>query len=202
MPKPASNEGAAGWLVAAVAALSILIPPSATRAAPEGGPEPALVPGGLMAAIEIQVVGPGRWVSTMGAYPVSAIVESARMQLDSWRVGLRTHPFDGPFFVGAMLGRWEMNASLAVESGGPVREVSLAASSIFVGPEIGWRTAWESGLFLGISAGCGFALDYRSTVTLPTMSGGTDLAGVARSLDRTLGHGVPLVSAIEVGWRF
>jgi hypothetical protein len=185
-----------------VVALVALLPPSTVRAAPAGESAALSLPARVMEAIEFQVVGSSRLVSEHGALPGTAAVAEAAPQLDSWRVGIRTRLLDGPFFVGAILGRWEMTVAQTAVSAARGGVATLSASSLFVGPEVGWTQAWDVGLFAGVGVGCALSLGYRSSVALPRMAGRTDLAGVKQVLDHGLAHGVPLVASVEVGWRF
>jgi hypothetical protein len=204
----------AALLVAvAVTASALLLPPSSARAGDEHrteglipyiliGPKVGgalLFPPNLMVGAEVKVLG---WVGASfeyGVYPRNLTVNDVAFGIDSWSLGLRWYPFRGAFFVGAVFGSYELNGAQSV--GFPPTIGTLNVSSLYLGPQIGWKWDWDFGLFLGLNLGYGFNLNYKSVLIVPGVSAG-DLAEAKSNLDKYISVGVPVITLLEIGWFF
>jgi hypothetical protein len=74
-------------------------------------------------------------------------------------------------------------------------------TSTYLGPQIGWKWAFDFGLFLGLNLGYGFSLDYQSTLVQPPLANG-DLQTAKENADKYLKTGVPIFTLLEIGWLF
>lgn len=120
---------------------------------------------------------------------------------------LRVFPFRGAFFVGVRGGRQWLDASTMLNAGqyGSFEE-SLAASTWFVNPRLGFLHTFESGITLGIDAGVQLAVSPSyDRAGAATALGITD-PDVERTLVRvsnTLGNATtPTLDLLKVGFLF
>ena len=113
-----------------------------------------------------------------------------------WQGSLKLYPFRGSFFVGALLGTYELTASET--SGG--QTITTTVDSTILGPQLGWRWVYSSGFFLGLDLAWGFALHYQSTLTPPDSTG--TIGDIKKNADKYLENGVPVLGLLHLGWFF
>jgi hypothetical protein len=159
-----------------------------------------LFPPSVMVGVELKVIGYIGASFEYGVFPRSQDVSSYHLQINSWSAGLRAYPFRGAFFVGAVLGRYELTGSQVPAPGSLGGPTTLNVSSTYVGPQIGWKWAFDFGLFLGLNLGYGFSIDYKSTLTPVGATG--DLKTAQENVDKYLKPGVPIFTLLELGWLF
>jgi hypothetical protein len=159
-----------------------------------------LFPPNVMVGAELRVIGYIGASFEYGVFPRNQTIQGYTGEIRSWSAGLRAYPFRGAFFVGAVLGNYDVTLSQTV--GYPQSQtVTLNVSSMYLGPQIGWKWTWDFGLFLGLNLGYGFSLDYQSKLT-PTQVSGTDLTTIQENADKYLKPGVPILTLLEIGFLF
>jgi hypothetical protein len=149
-----------------------------------------LFPPNVMVGAEVKALGYLGASFEYGVFPRSTSVSSYTATGPTWSAGLRVYPFRGAFFVGAVLG----NYNLTLTQPG----ATLNLKSTYLGPQIGWKWAFDFGLFLGLNLGYGFSLNYASPLT---GTAGT-LQRVKDDADTYLRPGIPVVTLLELGWFF
>jgi hypothetical protein len=157
-----------------------------------------LFPPSVMVGLELKVIGYIGASFEYGVFPRSQTISSYDLQIRSWSTGLRVYPFRGAFFVGAVLGSYDLTASQSIGAGGTA--TTLNVTSMYLGPQIGWKWAFDFGLFLGLNLGYGFSLDYKSVLTPANATG--DLKTAQENADNVLKTGVPIFTLLELGWLF
>ncbi len=159
-----------------------------------------LFPPSVMVGAELRIIGYIGASFEYGVFPRSQDLSNYHLEVAAnWSAGLRWYPWRGAFFVGAVLGAYDLSASQpGGASGQPT--TTLKVSSMYLGPQIGWKWAWDFGLFLGLNLGYGFSLNYESSLT-PTAAGG-DLQTAKDNADKYLKPGVPVLTLLELGWLF
>jgi len=165
----------------------ILIGPKATAT--------LLFPPNVMVGAELKVIG---WFGASfeyGVYPRNLTVSDYSLSVQTWSAGLRAYPFRGTFFVGAVLGSYNLTGAQTV--GG--ESVALNVKSMYLGPQIGWKWDFDVGLFLGLNLGYGFSLNYTSTLS---GTGSSSLQTAKENADKYLKFGVPVLTLVELGWLF
>jgi hypothetical protein len=159
-----------------------------------------LFPPSVMVGGELKVIGYIGASFEYGVFPRSQTVSSYALSINSWSAGLRAYPFRGAFFVGAVLGRYDLTGTQTSGSGGTATTTTLNVTSMYLGPQIGWKWAFDFGLFLGLNLGYGFSLDYKSVLTPSNTTG--DLKNAQDNLDKYLKPGAPIFTLLELGWLF
>jgi hypothetical protein len=154
-----------------------------------------LFPPSLMVGAELKVIGYVGASFEYGVYPRSLTVNEINLKISSWSAGVRAYPFRGAFFVGAVFGAYDLTGTQPVPGG----LGTLNVKSFYLGPQIGWKWAFDFGLFLGLNLGYGFNLGYQSTLTVPGVGAG-DLASAQQNLDKYIKTGVPILTLLELGW--
>ena len=160
-----------------------------------------LFPPNVMVGFELKVIGYVGASFEYGVFPRSLTVDKYELQMKSWSAGLRAYPFRGSFFVGVVLGNYDLTATEPASTPGG-RPSTLNVSSLYLGPQIGWKWAFDFGLFLGLNLGYGFSLDYQSTLVEPIPLPNTDLKTAQENADQYLKTGVPIFTMLELGWFF
>jgi hypothetical protein len=152
-----------------------------------------------MVGAELKVAGVFGASFEYGVWPGHETGDEYEFDVDTWSAGLRVYPFRGTFFVGAVFGEYDVKAR---ERSGAFAESSLLrVKSTYLGPQIGWKWDFHSGLFLGLNLGYGFSLDYSSALAqLPGSD--DDLEDLKDEADKYLEPGVPIFTAFEIGWLF
>jgi hypothetical protein len=158
-----------------------------------------LFPPNVMVGLELRVIGYIGASFEYGVFPRDQTVSNYDLQLKTWSAGLRWYPWRGAFFLGAVLGNYDLTATQVVNGG---QVATLQVKSMYLGPQIGWKWAWDFGLFLGLNFGYGFSLDYQSTLTQPPLTTGGDLQTAKENADKYLKTGVPILTLLEIGWLF
>ena len=160
-----------------------------------------LFPPNVMVGFELKVIGYVGASFEYGVYPRSLAVDKYELQMTTWSAGLRAYPFRGAFFVGLVLGKYDITATQQASTPGG-QPSTLNVSSLYLGPQIGWKWAFDFGLFLGLNLGYGFSLDYQSTLVEPIPPPNTDLQTLKENADKYLKTGVPIFTLLELGWLF
>ena len=158
-----------------------------------------LFPPNVMVGLELRVIGYIGASFEYGVFPSSQTVDTYNLKVKTWSAGLRWYPWAGAFFVGAVLGNYDLTATQTV---GLNQVSTLHVSSMYLGPQIGWKWAWDFGLFLGLNFGYGFSLDYQSTLTQPPLVSSSDLKTAQENADLYLKTGVPILTLLELGFLF
>lgn len=160
-----------------------------------------LFPPNVMVGGELKVIGYIGASFEYGVFPRSQAVSGYSLSINSWSAGLRAYPFRGAFFVGAVLGRYDLTGTeTSGIPGGTATTTTLNVTSMYLGPQIGWKWAFDFGLFLGLNLGYGFSLDYKSVLTPLNATG--DLKTAQENVDKYLKPGVPIFTLLELGWLF
>jgi hypothetical protein len=160
-----------------------------------------LFPPNVMVGAELRVIGYIGASFEYGVFPRNQTIQGYTGEIRSWSAGLRAYPFRGAFFVGAVLGNYDVTLSQTVSGYPQSQTVTLNVSSMYLGPQIGWKWTWDFGLFLGLNLGYGFSLDYQSKLT-PAQVYGTDLTTIQQNADKYLKPGVPILTLLEIGFLF
>ncbi len=153
-----------------------------------------LFPANVMVGLELKVLGYVGASFEYGVFPRSPSGSTYAVSVDTWSAGLRAYPWRGTFFVGAVLGKYDVTAT---EQGVPGY---FNVNSVYLGPQIGWKWAYDFGLFLGLNLGYGFSLSYGSTLTQPAGTG--ELHTAKENVDQYLKVGAPIFTLLEIGWLF
>lgn len=204
-------------------------PPPAAQAAPAPAPKPAapvddgyrtegLIPGiligpkvgatllfppNVMVGAELRIIGYIGASFEYGVFPRSQSIDAYTLQIKTWSAGLRAYPFRGAFFVGAVLGSYDLTGTQTVFNGTQSQLVTLNISGTYLGPQIGWKWTWDFGLFLGLNLGYGFSLNYQSSLVPPGItSASSPLPDVKKNADQYLKPGVPILTLLEIGFLF
>lgn len=157
-----------------------------------------LFPPNVMVGVELKVLG---WVGVSfdyGVFPHDDAYGGYKVTANTWNVGLKAYPFRGAFFVGLVYGSYDLTGTQ--DAGVPVLATSLNLKSSYLGPQIGWKWAFDFGLFLGLNMGYGFSLDYTSTLVGPPGSSAGDLRTIQENADKYLKPGAPIFTLLEIGW--
>jgi len=157
-----------------------------------------LFPPNVMVGLDVKVIGYIGASFEYGVFPSSQTVDAYNLKVKTWSAGLRAYPFQGAFFVGLVLGNYDLTATQQVGIG---QTETLHVTSMYLGPQIGWKWAFDFGLFLGLNLGYGFSLDYQSTLVQPPLANG-DLQTAKENADKYLKTGVPIFTLLELGWLF
>jgi outer membrane receptor protein involved in Fe transport len=158
-----------------------------------------LFPPNVMVGLELRVIGYIGTSFEYGVFPQSQEAGGYNLKIKTWSAGLRWYPWAGAFFVGAVLGNYDVSATQAVNG---TEFATLQVKSMYLGPQIGWKWAWDFGLFLGLNLGYGFSLDYQSTLTQPPLASSSELKTAQENADKYLKTGVPILTLLELGWLF
>lgn len=149
-----------------------------------------------------QVVGIGAEYSFLP----NATFAGANVKFHGIAADLRLFPFKGGFFIGARAGKQWLSAGTTVSAGplGNLNE-SMAASTFFVNPRIGYLKTWDSGITVGIDAGVQIPIS-------PSYARDSDSEkyGVKTSMDQTLvavadvlgNKTTPTIDFLRVGYLF
>lgn len=133
-------------------------------------------------------------------------IAGANVKFHGVSADLRVFPFKGGFFIGARAGKQWLSADTTVSAGalGSMNE-SMAATTWFVNPRIGYLKTWDNGITVGIDAGVQIPIS-------PTYDRDSDSEkyGVKTSMDKTLvsvadtlGNKVtPTIDFLRVGFLF
>ncbi len=135
--------------------------------------------------------GGGLVPGAVGAAMLSAVsVHNGSLTSWSTEAGLALHPFRGGFFLGATAGYLSLNAAAPTQLG----TVTIAASTLYVTPRLGWMAVWESGFTLGFEAGAQLPIG-------PTVSvgGPPNAAAKAESLSRSIAANPLPTAAVKFG---
>jgi hypothetical protein len=158
-----------------------------------------LFPPNVMVGLELRVIGYIGASFEYGVFPQNQDVGGYNLKIKTWSTGLRCYPWRGAFFIGAVLGNYDLTAAQAVNG---TQFATLQVKSMYLGPQIGWKWAWDFGLFLGLNLGYGFSLDYQSTLTQPPLAPSSDLKTAKENADKYLKPGVPILTLLELGFLF
>ncbi|MBC7659103.1 MAG: hypothetical protein H7249_05280 [Chitinophagaceae bacterium] len=158
-----------------------------------------------------------------GKYSVTQI-SKATIDIKSWDVHARVHPFMGSFFLGLaygnqdVKGKFEDNETLTL-SGFPATvpvRVDAAIKSAYITPHLGWLAIYESGFTMGLEIGAQIPLSPKTSVegTVPgatpsevaQIEGNSDYKDLKKKADDTLKilgkRTVPYVTLLKLGWLF
>lgn len=160
-----------------------------------------LFPPSVMVGAEVRVIGYIGASFEYGVFPRNQTIQGYTTQISSWSAGLRAYPWRGAFFVGAVLGRYDVSFSQTAGAGSQFQTASLDIAATYLGPQIGWKWTWDFGLFLGLNLGYGFSLDYKSTMTNPALAS-SDLVNIQKNADQYVKTGIPIVTLLELGFLF
>ena len=158
-----------------------------------------LFPPNVMVGLELRGIGYIGASFEYGVFPQNQEAGGYNLKIKTWSAGLRWYPWAGAFFVGAVLGNYDVSASQSVNA---TQVATLQVKSTYLGPQIGWKWAWDFGLFLGLNFGYGFSLDYQSTLTQPPLASSSDLQTAQENADKYLKSGVPILTLLELGFLF
>jgi len=158
-----------------------------------------LFPPNVMVGLELRIIGYIGASFEYGVFPQNQEAGGYNLKIKTWSAGLRWYPWRGAFFLGAVLGNYDVTATQSVNG---TEFATLQVKSMYLGPQIGWKWAWDFGLFLGLNLGYGFSLDYQSTLTQPPLAPSSDLNSAKQNADKYLKTGVPILTLLELGWLF
>lgn len=135
-------------------------------------------------------------------------VMNAETSFNAFAFDLRVFPFRGAFFIGARAGRqWlQANAKLSAGQYGSFSE-SMAASTWFVNPRVGFLHTFGSGITLGIDAGVQFPISptYQRSgeATELGLAEGSDIEHTLVVVTNALGNSTtPTVDLLRLGFLF
>lgn len=121
---------------------------------------------------------------------------------------LRVFPFKGAFFIGARAGRQWLDARAKISAGeyGSFSE-TMAASTWFVNPRLGFLVTFRSGVTVGIDAGVQLPLsptyERRGLATDSGLAAGTSTDKTLALIAGTLGNNVtPTIDLLRLGFLF
>jgi hypothetical protein len=122
-------------------------------------------------------------------------------QFSAYEGDLRIFPFFGDFFVGAGLGRQTFKASMTQSTTLGNFNGSVAVSTTYAAPRIGYLWTFGPGLTVGMDAGVQLKLSSDAQINLPSGSP-ADMQSQAQRVVDVFGNG-PLPSFhLQLGWQY
>ncbi|HET6439813.1 MAG TPA: hypothetical protein VFG59_17235 [Anaeromyxobacter sp.] len=118
----------------------------------------------------------------------------------NWAAGARLFPFRGSFFVGALYGERSLTLKERDKSTG--LKASARLNSTYLAPELGWRSLWNSGFFMGLDLGWQFVTHKKERLTIPSGYDVDKEKDVHRDADRVAKAGIPVLGLLQIGWYF
>ncbi len=176
---------------------------SSKKSADDGVEVGALLSAGFPRPLGIEgFVGVDGWLLLGGEYSVLPKISAsgADVTLSALAADVRLLPFDGPFFVGARVGRQHLRASATLSYAGTSVSESLDVDTWFVNPRLGLLFRFRPGLTVGMDAGLQIPVSSSSSTTLPAaVASATDVTRVSDALGKSV---IPTVNVLEVGLVF
>ncbi len=122
-------------------------------------------------------------------------------QFSAWEADVRVFPFAGNFFVGSGLGRQSFKSSVTQSTTLGNFDGSVAVSTTYATPRVGYLWTVGPGVVLGVDAGVQLKLSSDAQVTLPP-GAPSDMQSQADRVVDVFGH-YPLPSMhLRVGWQY
>src|SRR6266849_2590264 len=122
-------------------------------------------------------------------------------QFSAWEADVRVFPFAGIFFVGSGLGRQSFKSSVTQSTTFGNFDGSVAVSTTYATPRVGYLWTVGPGVVLGVDAGVQLKLSSDAQVTLPP-GAPPDMQSQADRVVDVFGH-YPLPSMhLRVGWQY
>lgn len=158
-----------------------------------------------------------------GSYTIDQI-DKAEIEIKSWDLHARWHPWVSSFFLGASYGRMTVDGKFEdtfnTRVNGFEREVDArvdaAIKTNYFAPRIGWFAVWDSGLTVGFEVGAQIPMgpDTKLSTSLPGASNQEEaqikatedyqeLEDQADEAIKVLGkRTLPLATLFRIGWLF
>jgi hypothetical protein len=122
-------------------------------------------------------------------------------QFAAWEADLRVFPFAGNFFVGSGLGRQSFKASVTQSTTLGNYDGSVAVSTTYATPRIGYQWTVGPGIVLGVDGGVQLKLSSDAQVSLPPGSPADMQAQADRVVDVFGNYPLPSVH-FRLGWQY
>lgn len=122
-------------------------------------------------------------------------------QFSAWEADLRVYPFAGSFFIGSGLGRQSFKSSVTETTTLGNYNGSVAVSSTYAAPRIGYQWTFGPGLVVGMDAGVQLKLSSDAQVSLPPGSPADMQSQADRVVDVFGNYPLPSVH-LRVGWQY
>jgi hypothetical protein len=123
-------------------------------------------------------------------------------QFSAWEADLRVFPFAGNFFVGSGIGRQSFKSSVTQSTTlGGSYDGSVAVSTTYATPRVGYQWIVGPGVVLGVDAGVQLKLSSDAQVTLPAGSPADMRAQADRVVDVFGNYPLPSMH-LRVGWQY
>jgi hypothetical protein len=122
-------------------------------------------------------------------------------QFSAWEADLRVFPFAGSFFVGSGLGRQSFKASVTQSTTFGNYEGSVAVSTTYATPRIGYLWTVGPGVVLGVDGGVQLKLSSNPQVNLPPNSPADMQSQADRVVDVFGNYPLPSVH-FRLGWQY
>jgi hypothetical protein len=122
-------------------------------------------------------------------------------QFSAWEADLRVFPFAGNFFVGSGLGRQSFKASVTQSTTLGNYDGSVAVSTTYATPRVGYLWTVGPGVVLGVDGGVQLKLSSNAQVTLPPGSPQDMQAQADRVVDVFGNYPLPSVH-FRLGWQY
>jgi hypothetical protein len=122
-------------------------------------------------------------------------------RFSAWEADVRVFPFAGSFFVGSGLVRQSFKSSVTQSTTFGNFNGSVAVSTTYAAPRVGYLWTVGPGVVLGVDAGVQLKLSSDAQVTLPP-GAPPDMQSQANRVVDVFGH-YPLPSMhLRVGWQY
>jgi len=119
-----------------------------------------------------------------------------------WNVAAKVYPFGGAFHAGLAVGAYRFQGRTVDNSTGTPLTGTVAISSTFIAPQVGWRWVWGSGFFMATDVGWAFPLSFDTQLDAPAQVPSQTLTDIRNSANKWVKVGLPLVGFLQLGWLF
>jgi len=122
-------------------------------------------------------------------------------QFSAWEADLRVYPFAGSFFIGSGLGRQSFKSTVTQSTTLGNYEGSVAVTTTYAAPRIGYQWTFGPGLVVGMDAGVQLKLSSDAQKSLPAGSPPEMQSKADQVVDVFGNYPLPSVH-LRLGWQY
>ena len=169
------------------------------------------VPHPAQVGVEARLLDGYLGVSVHKGFMPSIKVENYDVKLDNTDIGVKFHPWQGSFYIGALMGSQEVSVKGVEEIQGQMVNIDGKVKSKYITPHLGWQWRYDSGFYLGMHLGWQISSGAKTSITatapnLPAVENTQEYKDAKKDVEdqgNELGNkALPSVGLLQIGWMF
>ena len=138
-------------------------------------------------------------------------IDKYDVKLDNSDIGIKFHPWQGSFYVGALMGSQEVSFKGVEEIKGQIVNIQGKVKSKYLTPHVGWQWRYDSGFYMGIHLGWQISSEAKTSISaaspnLNLLENTQEYKDAKKDLEdqgNDLGNkALPSVGLFQIGWMF